>query len=442
MKVSIFGLGYVGCVNLGCLAKSGFEVIGVDAKPEKVSKISSGCGTIVEEGIDCLIREHKSKITSTIDSFSAIQNTDISLICVGTPPDKDGTLNLSYIWAVAAEIGEALKQKKRFHVIAIRSTVLPGTCEKFITILEATSGKVEGRDFEVIHHPEFLREGNAVHDYFHPGKIVFGTLHKESTALTMMKQLYSDIEAPTKIVDIKTSEMIKYINNSWHALKIAFTNECSSICREYEINSQEVMKLFCSDQKLNLSSAYMKPGFAYGGYCLPKDLQGLVSMGKQREASIPVLSSIAKSNSSHIFNIGEWICSFKEKNILMLGLSFKEKTDDIRFSPKIDLAQYLLSQGKTVSIYDQNINLSIKKDINKKYIEKQLGSLANLLIESPNEVLGMVDIIVIANKEKEHLEFAQKFCSTKILLELTDTGIEDALGYAWESAKNRKAYGI
>ncbi len=429
MKISIFGLGYVGCVNLACLAKCGFDVIGVDVKPDKVSKVNAGFPTIVEPQLEELFRSQRKNISATTDVQRAILETDLSLICVGTPPSPDGQLNLSHIWSVGQQIGVALKNKNSFHVIALRSTVLPGSSSQLTAILEKASSKKEGDDFSVIYNPEFLREGNAIYDYFHPGLIVLGSSGSQK-ALDMLEAIYSSIKCPIKIVNTKIAEMIKYVNNSWHALKIVFANECSTICRDLDIDSYELMNLFCEDQKLNLSSAYLKPGFAYGGYCLPKDLQGLISMSETGD--VPMLSSIAGSNRAHIINIGKWICSFEKKRILFLGISFKEGTDDIRFSPKIELVQYLIDNHHTVHIYDKNITHSIKNNLNKTYLEDQLGHLNNHLVHELSSIIDEIDLIVLANLETDYVKIAEEHSSHLLILELTKTPLKSSYGYAWK----------
>jgi GDP-mannose 6-dehydrogenase len=420
VHISIFGLGYVGCVNLACLAKNGFHIIGVDVKPEKVAAIQQGRATVVEKDLDALILSHRSLVTSMVDSLHAVHHSDVSFICVGTPPAPNGDLDLSNVWTVAGEIGQALRTKNPFHLIALRSTIPPGTCAKVIAMVEQISGKTEGQDFEVIYNPEFIREGNAIDDYLHPGLIVLGSSRQKSKGLDTMLEIYKNIQAPIRITNMGTSEIIKFINNSWHALKIAFANECSSIGREMGIDAHEMMDLFCADHKLNLSSAYLKPGFAYGGYCLPKDLQGLVAMGKNALLNIPLLSSIAESNTNHLENIGKWICSFHRKQVLLLGISFKEGTDDVRMSPKIDLARYLLASGCNLFIYDQNMNRSTDSQL--------LGEITRYLIDDVAEILDGIDLVILANNEKEYVEIAHRAPAQCIILDLqtnlTDTHVE------------------
>ena len=278
MRISIFGLGYVGCVSLGCLAKNGHNIIGVDVNDIKVDLINNGKPTIIERDIDLIIEQQfkNKKIKATKDYKSAIKNTDISIICVGTPSTPEGHLNLEHIYKTAEQIGEAIKEKENFHIAVIRSTVLPGTNIKVGEIIEKTSGKQRNKGFAVVSNPEFLREGSAVEDYYNPPVTVLGSDNKK--ALNVLSKIYAKVNGPIEIVDIKVAEIIKYVNNSYHALKITFANEVGNICKRIGIDSHEVMRLFCMDKQLNISSYYFKPGFAYGGSCLPKDLKALQTL--------------------------------------------------------------------------------------------------------------------------------------------------------------------
>jgi len=298
MKISIFGLGYVGCVSLGCLAKNGHHVIGVDTNQAKVDQINSGRATIIEKDVDKIIAEQRmaGRISATTDNMLAVKGSDISIIAVGTPSTDKGHLNLQYIFKVAENIGEALKHKNTFHIIAIRSTIMPGTCDKFAEIVEYNSGKKRNEDFALVDNPEFLREGTAVKDYYNPPLTLIGSDNVK--AAEKVAELYRQLPAEIIITDLKIAEIMKYINNTYHALKISFSNEIGNICSELGIDSHEVMDIFCKDKQLNISPYYFKPGFAYGGSCLPKDLKGLQTLAHDLYIDVPVIDGISKTSDS------------------------------------------------------------------------------------------------------------------------------------------------
>lgn len=398
MKISIFGLGYVGCVSLGCLAKNGHEVIGVDVSEFKVELINKGLPTIVEKDIDNIIRDAfaKGSIAATTCSNEAVYNTDLSIICVGTPPSSNGHLNLSYIFKTAEQIGKALKEKDSFHTVVIRSTVVPGTNRRFGEIMQEVSGKKRGEHFSVVSNPEFLREGSAVHDYYHPAITVVGGDH--TGAMEKVASLYRCLDAPIEITDVKVAEIIKYINNSFHALKIAFSNEVGNICKALTIDPFKVMDLFCKDTRLNISPAYLKPGFAYGGSCLPKDLKGLVTMGHDNYLDTPVLAMINSSNEQHRKKAFELINSTGKKNICLVGLSFKEGTDDLRYSPFVELAETLIGKGYHVTIYDEYVRLSKLIGANKAYINERLPHLSEHMSYDLETSITESDVVIINHR--------------------------------------------
>ncbi|MCC9138544.1 nucleotide sugar dehydrogenase [Pontibacter silvestris] len=398
MVISIFGLGYVGCVSLGCLAKNGHQVIGVDVSPFKVDLINRGVPTILEKDIDTIIKDgfDKGKISATMCADEAVLNSEVSIICVGTPSSPHGHLNLSYIFKTAEQIGEALQEKEEFHTVVIRSTVLPGTNEKFGEIIEKVSGKKRGKHFSVVSNPEFLREGSAVKDYYRPSVTVIGGDHKE--AMSKVASLYSCIEAPIEITDIKIAEVIKYVNNSYHALKIAFANEVGNVCKALSIDSHKVMDLFCKDTRLNISTAYFKPGFAYGGSCLPKDLKGFVTLGHDNYVCTPILGCIDASNENQKKMAYETIAKTGKKKVCFIGLSFKEGTDDLRYSPSVDLAEMLLGKGYHVTIYDENVRLSKLIGANKAFINEHLPHLSDLIVHDVETAIKSNDVIVINHR--------------------------------------------
>jgi GDP-mannose 6-dehydrogenase len=398
MNISIFGLGYVGCVSLGCLANNGHKVIGVDINDFKVSLINSGQPTIVEKDIDRIIKEQfdQGKISATTDAKHAVINSDISIICVGTPSSPQGHLNLSYIYKTAEQIGEALKDKDDFHTIVIRSTVLPGTNKRLGEIIANHSGKARGTSFTVVSNPEFLREGTAVKDYYNPSITVLGGDHPE--AVEHVASLYRSLDAPVEITDIEVAEIIKYVNNGFHALKITFANEIGNISKALNIDSHKVMELFCKDTHLNISPAYFKPGFAYGGSCLPKDLKGLVTLGHDQYVATPVLNGVHESNENQKRIAFELIERAGKRKVCFIGLSFKEGTDDLRYSPSVDLAEKLIGKGYQITIFDENVHLSKLVGANKSFIDEHLPHLSELIVGQAESAIAEADVVLINHR--------------------------------------------
>jgi len=399
MNISIFGLGYVGCVSLGCLAKNGHKIIGVDTVDNKVNLINQGKPTIVEKDIDVIIKEQfkLDRVSATKNYKEAVLNTEISIICVGTPSTPEGHLNLDYIYKVAQQIGESIKVKSTFHIIVIRSTVLPGTNNKVSELIEYSSGKKRNVGFTIISNPEFLREGSAVEDYYNPAITVLGGDHKPS--LETIGEVYKDVNAPIEFVSIDVAEIIKYVNNSFHALKITFANEVGNICKKMNIDSHKVMDLFCKDDHLNISPYYFKPGFAYGGSCLPKDLKGLKTIAYDNYLSSPVLNSIEESNTLQKQLAYEMIIETCKRNIAILGLSFKEGTDDLRYSPIVDVAERLLGKGNQIRIFDKKVNFTKISGTNKDYIDTHIPHLSELISDDLDSVINNSDVIVITQKD-------------------------------------------
>ncbi len=398
MNISIFGLGYVGCVSLGCLAQNGHKTLGVDVNSHKVDLINIGKPTIIEKDIDRIIKEQfeNKTISATTDYKKAVKETDISIICVGTPSTKEGHLNLEYIFKVAKEIGEVLSEKNKFHTIVIRSTVLPGTNQKIGKLIEKISGKRRNTDFGIVSNPEFLREGSAVEDYYNPAITVLGS--DNVRCLDIMSEVYEKINAPIERVSIKEAEIIKYVNNSFHALKIVFANEIGNICKELEIDSRNVMELFCKDDQLNISPYYFKPGFAYGGSCLPKDLKGLKTLSHDNYINSPIIETIENSNNNQKQLAISLIESKNRRKIGILGLSFKAGTDDLRYSPIVEVAEYFLGKGCSLKIFDKNVSLSKLSGTNKDYIDKHIPHLSELLSESIEEVIMNSELLIITHK--------------------------------------------
>jgi GDP-mannose 6-dehydrogenase len=417
MNISIFGLGYVGCVSLGCLAKNGHKVVGVDISQLKIDRINNGKATIIEKDIDDIIREchQNGRIKATIDYHEAIMNTELTIIAVGTPSTANGQLNLEYIFNAANHIGESIKNKNSFHIIAIRSTVLPGTCEKFTSTIENISGKKENIDFAVLSNPEFLREGSAIKDYYNPPLTLIGS--DNDKAAKKLASLYTHLPAEIIITDIKIAEFMKYINNAFHALKISFANEIGNICKALDIDSHEVMEIFTKDKQLNISPYYFKPGFAYGGSCLPKDLKALQTLAHDQYLKVPIIENIDKTNDLQIKRAIDMITQFPGKKLGFLGLSFKAGTDDLRNSPSVAVVEYFLREGYEILIYDKNVHISRLTGMNKEYIDNHLPYLSNLLVKSVDDLLETSEVIIIINKEDEFSTLLNDV-SDKIIIDL------------------------
>lgn len=399
MNISVFGLGYVGCVSIGCISSFGHRVIGVDVKNDKVDQINLGKATVFEPGLDALIQKghNDGLITATSDVYFAVSQSSILLITVGTPSSKTGGLDLSYIYRVAENIGEAMKTISHPLTIAIRSTVSPGTCEKVKNIIWEKSGKVPSKDFFVVSNPEFLREGSAINDYMNPPYVLIGTDPKERGSA--LADLYKDLNCEIIEVEINTAEVIKYVNNSWHALKVVFGNEVGAVCKSLGIDSQEVMSLFIKDRILNISPGYLRPGFAYGGSCLPKDLGGFLSLARANNVEIPLLESVHASNDKHIERALKLIKDHNVKNISIAGLTFKESTDDIRNSPAIEIVKRLTAEGYNLKIYDQDVSEALKSGRNADLIKNDLGNLVELIVDDFKSLLDHSNVLVISKND-------------------------------------------
>ncbi len=437
MKISIFGLGYVGSVSLACLAKNGHEVIGVDVNRTKVDFINQGKSPIIENGLDQIIAEQRARgaIRATTDVDAAVQETDVTFVCVGTPSTSQGHLNLDRIYRVAQDIAAGIAKKSRFHVVAIRSTVLPGTNQKVTEIVANASRKDAGKDFAVVSNPEFLREGTAIKDYYHPAYTLIGS--SDPRAIGMMKDVYKGLEVPIVLTDIRIAELIKYVNNSFHALKISFANEIGSICKKLGIDSYQLMDVFCQDTKLNIAPNYLKPGFAYGGSCLPKDLKALCTIAHDHYLRCPVLESIDMSNEIRKNHVLDTILEFGKQRIGFLGLSFKEGTDDLRSSPIIDILEKLLGKGFDIKIYDQNVQISKLVGANREFILERIPFISRFITEDISDVVANSDIIVVVNKEPTFPELLEALPKNKIIFDLVNIDFrgrperENYFGVAW-----------
>lgn len=430
MKISIFGLGYVGCVTSACLARDGHEVIGIDVNPQKVAQINSGRPTVIEPNLDEFVAEavRLGKLRATGDSLAAVQDTDLSLICVGTPSNGNGSLDRKYLKHVCAEIGSALAAKASYHLVVVRSTVLPNTVRnEVIPLIEEQSGKQVGRDFGVCMNPEFLREGSAIKDYYRPSYILIGEGDKRSGDL--VEAMYAAVDAPAIRTSLETAEMSKYVCNAFHALKVAFANEIGNLCKTHGVDGQEVMAIFAQDDYLNISPAYLKPGFAFGGSCLPKDVRALVYTAKQQDLEIPLLNAILPSNQRQIERAIAMVEQTGCKKIGILGLSFKAATDDVRESPTIPLVETLVGRGYQLSVFDDQVKLAQLVGTNKSFLEKEIPHIASLMYSSIEAVVERSEVIVITNNNSAFSSVLELMNKDQILIDLVG------------SAKHRNGFG-
>jgi len=405
MKVSVFGLGYVGSVSAAAFAADGHDVVGVDVNEDKVAAINAGRSPIVEPGLDALLKAgvESARLRATTNTEDAINSTDLSLICVGTPSRRNGSLDLTYLTRVCEQIGTVLRDKSAYHVVVVRSTVLPGTTHgQVIPALEAASGKKYGEGFGVSVNPEFLREGTAIKDFQNPPLTLVGHNHAADAAPT--KALYQNIDAPLFSATIRVAEMIKYTSNTWHAVKIVFANEIGNLCKRLGVDSHDVMDIFCRDEKLNLSSYYLKPGFAFGGSCLPKDLRALNQRACHHDHELPVSGAIVPSNDCHVEEAVRLIERLRRRNVGVLGLSFKAETDDLRESPILRVVSALVGKGYRLLLHDPNLDLERVLGANRRFLEDEVPYLPERLRPTVREVVEGSEVIVIANHSREYRE--------------------------------------
>ena len=423
MRISVLGLGYVGTVSAACLASAGHEVIGVDTNPVKVDPLNAGSSPIIEAGIDELIaRTHREgRLSATGDAASAIQATELSLVCVGTPSASNGSLDLRHVQNVCHDIGVALRQRTGFHCVVIRSTVLPGTMRSvIIPALESASGRRAGEDFGICFNPEFLREGTAVADYLHPPKTVIGQV--DDLTAERLLEVYAGVDAPLFRTSLEVAEMIKYVDNTWHALKVGFANEVGSICKASAIDGSEVMNVFCQDSKLNLSAYYLKPGFAFGGSCLPKDVRALRYRARALDVETPILNAILRSNEAHVQRGVDLVLRQRKKRVAVLGFSFKAGTDDLRESPIVELVERLIGKGCDVMLYDRNVSLARLTGANRDYILNHIPHIANLMRDRIEPVLAHAEVVVIGNADPEFRDALATLRSDQTVVDLVRVG--------------------
>ena len=438
MRISIFGLGYVGAVCAGCLSARGHDVVGVDISSTKIDLINNGKSPIVEPGLEELLQKGLAtgKLRGTTDFAEAIRATDLSMICVGTPSKKNGDLELDYIESVCREIGYVLRDKNTRLTIVVRSTVLPGTVANVvIPILEDCSGKKAGVDFGVAVNPEFLRESTAIKDYDLPPMTVIGEFDKASG--DVLQSLYEELDAPIIRKDIAVAEMIKYTCNVWHATKVTFANEIGNIAKAVGVDGREVMDVVCQDKALNLSQYYMRPGFAFGGSCLPKDVRALTYRAGSLDVDAPLLNSLMRSNTSQVQNAFDMVASYDTRKAALLGLSFKAGTDDLRESPLVELAEMLIGKGFDLSIFDSNVEYARVHGANKDYIESKIPHVSSLLNSDFDQVINDSDVIILGNRDERFRSLANKTPEGKRVIDLvgfmTNATTEDgrAEGICW-----------
>lgn len=418
-SVSVFGLGYVGAVTAACLAHAGHCVIGVDVNPAKVGMLEAGKAPVLEPGLDQLIASAREagRLRATTDPFLAVSESEISFVCVGTPSLHNGRLDVSSVKHSCEEIGRALSFKQEFHWVVLRSTVLPGTAKSIvIPAIEDASQKTAGIDFAVCNHPEFTREGSAVADFLEPTITVLGS--EDRAHLAPLRELYQGISGQVFETSLSTAEMVKYVCNAFHALKVTFANEIGSACNQMEVDVRAVTQIFLADTRLNISPAYLTPGFAFGGSCLPKDLRALTYRAQQLDLDLPLLRAIMESNQAHLERAVEAVLATKRKKIGVLGLSFKSGTDDLRESPSVELIKRLLGEGCEIQIWDRDVSLGRLVGSNRQFIEDEIPHIGALLSTDLDEVVRRSDVVVIGTRALEEKVFAEQLRPDQIVVDL------------------------
>ena len=420
-SISVFGLGYVGTVTAACLAHKGHNVIGVDLSTTKVAAMDAGRSPIVEPRVTDLIGDaHKAgRLRATCNSEEAVLNSDISFLCVGTPSLRNGKLDLGHIQPVCEDIGKVLKTKSSFHLVVVRSTVLPGTAESIVVpALEKTSGKRLGKDFGVCVNPEFMREGTAVGDFLEPSVTVIGAAEAEHSA--RLREVYNWVSGRIFETSFRSAEMVKYICNAWHAVKVSFANEVGTLAKQLSVDTAAVVEIFTADTKLNISPTYLKPGFAFGGSCLPKDVRALNYRAKELDLNLPLFQSILPSNEEHIDRALELVLTTGKKKVGMLGLSFKAATDDLRESPQVLLVKRLLGEGRQIRIWDDTVSLGRLIGSNRQYIEDEIPHIGSLLSSDLSEVLKDSDVVVIGTRGVARDELSRLLRPDHIVIDMVN----------------------
>lgn len=420
MRISVFGLGYVGCVSAACLARAGHEVIGVDVNAEKVSMINAAVPPVVEPGLKELLTDvvKVGRLRATSSGADAVGNTDVALICVGTPSRANGQLSVDALVRVAEEIGRALAQHDKPYTVVLRSTVLPGTVEGVLipALLAGAGGKFRTAP-RVAVNPEFMREGSALRDFARPPFILVGCDESETAAL--VRELYATVDAPVVHTEVTNAEMVKYVSNAFHALKVCFANEVGDICKALGADAQEVMRIFRMDRELNVSEAYLRPGFAFGGSCLPKDLRALRYAAAHADVFAPLLAAILPSNEAQIRHAVETVLTTRKRRVGVVGLSFKPGTDDLRESPMVTLVETLIGKGCDVRILDHNVSVARLVGANRRYIEEEIPHIASLMCDSAQALLRHAGVVVIGSASKESAEVLDRVASGQTVVDLT-----------------------
>lgn len=419
MRLSVFGLGYVGTVSAACFAHWGHGVVGVDCNQTKVEMLNNGQSPIFEAKISELIcaARDRERLAATMDARAAVLNSDIALICVGTPSRSNGDLDLNAVRAVGEEIGRALRERNGFFVVVLRSTVLPGTTQKVLgPILEETSGKCVGRDFGLCFNPEFLREGTAVDDFLNPPRTVIGASDRRTAAV--LHEIYDGLAAPFFETEVEVAELLKYADNAWHATKICFANEIGNICKAVGVDGHRVMEIFCADKKLNLSAKYLKPGFAFGGSCLPKDIRALTYAARRRDLDVPVLNALLSSNQHQINAAMSMILEQGKRHIGILGLSFKAGTDDLRESPMVEVVERLLGKGYEVCVFDRNVSLATLTGANRQYLMNHIPHISRLLVETADQLVARAEVVVIGQDDPLHRQALHRLQGRQVVVDL------------------------
>jgi GDP-mannose 6-dehydrogenase len=419
MRIAIFGLGYVGSVSAACLASAGHRITGVDVDPLKLDLIRKGQSPVTEPGLDDLLATGvaRGQITVTSDTAAAVRDSELALICVGTPSRRNGSLESTYLERVIEEIGAALRGQTSHYVIAVRSTLLPGVLvSHLVPLLERASGRTVGGDIGLCVNPEFLREGSAIKDFLAPPFTIVG--ESDSRAGDVLLGAYRHLDVPVHRLRPDEASMVKYASNAYHAVKVAFANEIGALSQHLDIDGREVMRVFCEDRDLNISKRYLMPGFGFGGSCLPKDLRALNYVAKDRDVSTPLLSSVLASNAAHIDRVVSAVLESGRRRVALLGLSFKSGSDDLRESPFVTLAEALIGKGLTLRVCDPDVALGRLIGRNRAYIDERLPHVAQLMEDDWEASAAAADIVVIAKRIADPSRIASAVRSHQLVIDL------------------------